>query len=148
MPRPVKAGLDRLDRAQEASAALSGRDVAGGDLVFVGGEGRQDFGLLGLRDLDEVQGTPEFRCDLIEFCRGDPEVAVGLLKAERRRAGLGGRELEGPEGLVLSGGDLHITPFEAVAASAGNCALQFLPSQCGQPLLWLTVFLVPPLMCC
>ena len=72
------------------------RFVAGGDLVFVGGEGCQDFALLALRDLEEVQGPSEFRCDLIEFCGGDPEVPVGLLKAERRRAGLGGRELEGP----------------------------------------------------
>jgi hypothetical protein len=43
----------------------------------VGGEGCQDFGLLALRDLDEVQGPSEFRCDLIEFCGGDPEVSVG-----------------------------------------------------------------------
>src|SRR5262245_42962659 len=47
---------------------LAGRDVAGCDLVFVGGEGCQDFGLLLLRDLCEVQGPSEFRCDLIEFC--------------------------------------------------------------------------------
>jgi hypothetical protein len=56
-----------------------------------GGEGCQDFGLLALRDLEEVQSPSELRCDLIEFCGGDPEVPVGLLKAERRRAGLGGR---------------------------------------------------------
>ncbi len=37
--------------------------------------------LLALRDLEEVQGSTEFRCDLIEFCRGDPEVPMGLLKA-------------------------------------------------------------------
>ena len=78
----------------QASAALS--DVAGSDLFFVGGEGCQDFALLALRDLEEVQGPSEFGCDLIEFCGGNPEVPVGLLKAERRRAGLGGRELEGP----------------------------------------------------
>jgi hypothetical protein len=89
------AGLSRL-RNTDASAALIDRDVSGGDLVFVGSEGCQDFGLLGLRDLEEVQSPSEFCCDLIEFCRGDPEVPVGLLKAERRRAGLGGRELEGP----------------------------------------------------
>src|SRR5258707_15888853 len=44
------AGRGALDREQNVSAALSGSDVAGGDLVFVGGEGRQDFGLLGFRD--------------------------------------------------------------------------------------------------
>src|SRR6185503_9772980 len=79
-----------------ASAALSGLDVACGDLVLVGGEGCQDFGLLALRDLDEIQSSSEFRCDFIEFCRGDPKVPVGLLKAERRFAGLGRRVLEGP----------------------------------------------------
>jgi hypothetical protein len=78
-PRPAKAGRHRPDREQVALAALGGRDVAGGDLVFVGGEGCQDFGLLGLRDLEEGQGPSEFRCDLIEFCGGDPEVPVGLL---------------------------------------------------------------------
>jgi len=36
------------------SAALSGRDVAGRDLVFVSGEGCQNFGLLALRDLKKV----------------------------------------------------------------------------------------------
>jgi hypothetical protein len=30
-------------------------------------KGRQDFVLLALRHLDEVQGPPEFRCHLIEF---------------------------------------------------------------------------------
>jgi hypothetical protein len=94
-PSPALAGRDRLE-TQDASAALSGRDVAGGNLVFVGGEGCQNIGLLALRDLDEVQGPSEFRSDLIEFCGGDLEVPVGLLKAERRRAWLGGRELEGP----------------------------------------------------
>jgi hypothetical protein len=38
----------------------------------VGGEGRQDFGLLTLRDLEEIQGPSEFRCDLIKFFWGDP----------------------------------------------------------------------------
>jgi hypothetical protein len=61
----------------------------------VGGEGCQDFALLLRGDLGEVQRSPEFGCDLIEFRGGDPEVSVGLLKAERRLAGLGGRELEG-----------------------------------------------------
>ena len=40
----------------DASAALSARDVTGDDLVFVGGEGCQDFGLLLLRDLEEGCG--------------------------------------------------------------------------------------------
>ena len=59
-------------------------------------EGCQDFGLLALRDLGEVQASSELRCDLIEFRGGDPEIPVGLLKAERRLAGLGRRELVGP----------------------------------------------------
>jgi hypothetical protein len=50
-----------------ALAVLSGRDVAGGDPVFVGGEGCQDFGLLGLRDLEDVKGPSELSCDLIEI---------------------------------------------------------------------------------
>jgi hypothetical protein len=74
---------------------LSGSDVACGDLVFVSGEGCQDFGLLGLRDLEEVQGPSEFRCDLIEFRGGDSEVPMSLLEAERCLAGLGRCELEG-----------------------------------------------------
>jgi NAD(P)-dependent dehydrogenase (short-subunit alcohol dehydrogenase family) len=77
------------------SAAFSA-DVAGSDLVFMGGEGCQDFGLLALRDLEEVQGPSEFRCNLIEFGRGDPEVPVGLLQAERRRAGLVAVNWKGP----------------------------------------------------
>jgi hypothetical protein len=64
----VSAGaidFGRLDwETPQASAALS--DVAGGDLVFVGGEGCQDFALLALRNLEEVQGPSEFRCDLID----------------------------------------------------------------------------------
>jgi hypothetical protein len=54
---------------RNALAALGGRDVTGGDLVFVGGKGCQDFGLLGLRDLEEVQGPSKFGCDLIELGR-------------------------------------------------------------------------------
>jgi hypothetical protein len=80
-----------------SSAALAGGDIARGDLVFVGGERCQHFGLLWLWDLDEVQGPSEFGCDLIEFCGRNPEAPVGLFKSERRRPGLGGRELEGPE---------------------------------------------------
>ena len=56
----------------DASASLKDLDVAGGDLAFVGGEGGQDFGLLTLRDLEEIQGPSELRCDLIKFCWGDP----------------------------------------------------------------------------
>lgn len=79
---------------------LGGRDLAGGDLVFVGREGCQDFVLLAFWDLEEIQGPSEFRCNLIEFFGGDPEVSVGFLKAERRRTGLGGPELKGPTGNV------------------------------------------------
>ena len=86
------AGSSRLATPQASAAPSS---VAGGDLIFVGGEGCQDFVLLALRDLEEVQGPSEFRCDLIEFCGGDLEAPMGLLKSERRRAGLGGRILEG-----------------------------------------------------
>ena len=71
-------------------------DVASSDLILVGGESCQDFGPLAWGDLDEVQGPSEFCCDLIEFCGRNPEVPVGFLKTERRRAGLGGRVLEGP----------------------------------------------------
>ena len=79
-----------------ASAGLGGRDVASGDLVLVGGEGCQDFGLLALWNFGKVQGPSEFCCDLIKFCGGDAQVPMGLLEPQRRLAGLGGRELEGP----------------------------------------------------
>src|SRR5262245_3749618 len=85
-----------VDTRRSRSAGLGRRDVAGDDLVFVGGEGCQDFGLLALRDLGKVQAPSEFCCHRIKFCGGDAEVPMGLLKAERRLAGLGGRELEGP----------------------------------------------------
>jgi len=86
--RPVLAGQDRLDwETPQASAALS--DVAGGDLVFVGGQSCQDFALLVLRNLEEeVQGSSEFRCDLIKFCGGDPEGPV----ASSRPSGIGSNE--------------------------------------------------------
>jgi hypothetical protein len=90
----------------------------------VGGEGCQDFALLAFRDLDEVQGASEFRCDLIEFCGRDPEVPMGLLKAERRRAGLGGRELGPPEALQTHSVRRRVTvgrgvnPYGAMAAHA------------------------------
>jgi hypothetical protein len=51
-----------------ASVGLGGRDVAGGDLLLVVGEGCQDFGLLALWNLGEVQAPSEFCCDLIKFC--------------------------------------------------------------------------------
>jgi hypothetical protein len=76
--------------------AALGRDIAGGDLVFVSGEGCQDLCFLGFRDLEEVQGPSEFRRDFIELSRGDPQLPVGLLKAEWCLAWLSGRELEGP----------------------------------------------------
>ena len=47
--------------------ALQLRVLDSGDLALVGGEGRQDFGLLTLRDLEEIQGPSELRCDLIKF---------------------------------------------------------------------------------
>ena len=91
------AQLCRRDgQIHDASAALIGRDVAGSDLVFVGGEGCQHFGLLALGDLGEIEGPSEFRGDLIEFCGRDPEVAVGLLKAKRVLPGLVAVNLKGP----------------------------------------------------
>ena len=79
-PRPALAGGDHLDwETLQALAALS--DVTGGDLVLVGGEGCQDFGLLALWDLGEVQGPSEFCCDLIKFCGGDAKVPMCLFKA-------------------------------------------------------------------
>ena len=62
----------------EKSSASLRLDVASSDLAFVGGEGRQDFGLLGLRNLVEIESPSKLCCDLIKFCRGDPEVPMGL----------------------------------------------------------------------
>ena len=73
---------------------LVGCVVTGGDLVLVGGESRQHFRFFGLGDFEKVQGPSEFRCDLIEFCGRNLKIPVGLLKAQRRCAGLSGRELE------------------------------------------------------
>ena len=57
-PGPALAGRDCLTReTQDASTALIDGDVAGGDLIFVGGEGCQDFALLALRDLCEIKGA-------------------------------------------------------------------------------------------
>jgi hypothetical protein len=36
----------------------------------MGSKGGQDFGLLALWDLEEVQGSSEFRCNLIELSVG------------------------------------------------------------------------------
>ena len=69
-------------------------DVASGNLVFVRGEGFKHLALLGLWNLEVIQGPAEFSCDLVEFCGRDPQVPMGLLKAKRCRAGLGGHELE------------------------------------------------------
>ena len=67
IPAQLWLGGDCLDwETQDASTALIDRDVAGGDLVFVGGEGCQNFALLAFRDLEEVQGPSEFGCDFIE----------------------------------------------------------------------------------
>jgi len=56
-------------------------------------EGFQNFGLLALWDLEVIQASSELRCYLVEFRGGDPEVAVGFLKAKRRTRP-GSRELE------------------------------------------------------
>src|SRR6478735_8263510 len=63
-----------------ASASLMGRDVAGGDLVLVRGEGCENFIFFALRNLDVVQGPPELCRDLVEFCRGDFQIAMSFLK--------------------------------------------------------------------
>ena len=68
IPAQPKLGGDRLDRETQLQPRLTAATVAGGDFVFVGGESCQDFGLLPLRDLEEVEGPSEFRCDLIKFC--------------------------------------------------------------------------------
>jgi hypothetical protein len=65
---PLKADIRyRCQCRLCARSALSGREVASGDLVFMGGEGCQDFALLALRDLGEIQAPSQFRGDLIEF---------------------------------------------------------------------------------
>ncbi len=53
IPAQPKDGRDVYEK-QDTLAALSAFDVSGSDLVFVGGEGSQDFILLALRDLGEV----------------------------------------------------------------------------------------------
>src|SRR5262245_51818039 len=83
-------------RGSRHLASIRVLNVAGSNLVFVGGEGCQHLGLLTLWDLEEIQGPSELRCDLIEFRRGNPEFPVRLFKTERRRAGLGRRKFERP----------------------------------------------------
>ena len=126
---PSRAGQDRHERKPDASAGFMRCDVAGGDLVLVGGEGCQDFALFVLRDLDEVQSASEFCRDFVEFCGGDLEVPMSLLKAERRRAGLGGRELVRPAGDVghpqrpheLEAGQ----PSQILGVPSCSCGLDF-----------------------
>jgi hypothetical protein len=56
--------------ALDASPALFERDIAGSDLILVGGEGCEDFGLLSFRNFDEIKRASEFRSHLIEFKLG------------------------------------------------------------------------------
>ena len=60
----------------------------------MGGEGCKDLALLTLGDLEKVESPSEFRGDLIKFCGRNLKVAVGFLKSERGRTGLGGLVLE------------------------------------------------------
>jgi hypothetical protein len=68
--------------------------VAGSDLTLMGSKGCEDFSLFALRDLEVVEGSSKFRCDLIELRGRDPELPVRLFKAKRRLARFSGRELE------------------------------------------------------
>ena len=92
----TRSSAPAMIRYTDASSSLRDLNVAGCNLAFVGSKGCQDFGLLTLRNFEEIQGPSELRCDLIKFCWRDPEIPVGLLKAERRRAGLGGLNWNGP----------------------------------------------------
>ncbi len=65
-------------------------DVASDDFVLVSCERCQDFVLLALGNLDEIKGSSQLGCDLIEFCGRDAKTPMGFFKTERRRAGLGG----------------------------------------------------------
>src|SRR5688572_20430872 len=89
------ASVSTKNRKRDALAAPARRDGASSDLVLVGGESSQDFGLLTLRDFGEIQRPSEFCCDFVEFCWRNLKVPVGLLEPERRLTGLSGRELEG-----------------------------------------------------
>jgi hypothetical protein len=70
---------------------LSGSNVAGGDLVFVGGEGCQYFGLLARRDLEEVQGPSEFgTINALAMVLAVPTSRAASLRRRRHPVG-GGR---------------------------------------------------------
>ena len=99
-----------------ASAAPADRGVAGRHFILVGGEGRKHFGLFALRNLGKIEAPPEFGRDLIEFGRRDPQVAVGFLKAERRRAGmLGWRRSENVPEKAARNNAPAICPLQVIA---------------------------------
>jgi hypothetical protein len=79
------ASCPSVSRLRNTALAALLAGVASCDLIFMGGEGGQDLGLLALRHLEEVEGPSEFRGHRIEFRGGDPKIPVGLLQAERRR---------------------------------------------------------------
>jgi hypothetical protein len=60
------------------------------------GERCQHFGLLALRHLGEVQRPPEFSRDLIEFCRRNPQIAVGFSRPSGVAPGLVAVNWNGP----------------------------------------------------
>src|SRR5262245_8543106 len=96
---PNLVGQGCLDwEPHDASASLTGRDIAGGDLILVGCKRSQDFGSLALRDLDNIQRPSELRRNLIEVCGRDPAVSMGFRKTERRPAWVGRCKLKGPSG--------------------------------------------------
>ncbi len=63
----VVVGAPHAASDQRWSAALFGLHVPSGDFVLVGRECCQDFGLLALRDLEEVKSASEFCGHLVEF---------------------------------------------------------------------------------
>src|ERR1043165_7712107 len=89
-----RAGRDDAQARRVIGVARSSTAVAGRNLILVGREGCQDFVLLALGDLEHVQRSSEFRCDLIEFCGRDFERAVRFLQTQRGSAGPRGFELE------------------------------------------------------
>jgi hypothetical protein len=80
----------------DSSVALIGRNGAGCDLTFVRGKSSKDLGLFARRDLEMVECSSELGCDFIAFCGRNPQALVRFLKAQRRRAGPGGRVWNGP----------------------------------------------------
>ena len=56
-------------RYTDASSSPRDLNVAGCNLAFVGSKGCQDFCLLALGYLQEIQSPSKFRCDFIELCR-------------------------------------------------------------------------------